>query len=155
MRTERRKGLISIHASRQKFEKETIMTAPTPVRTQSYEKDEYPEHTPSDVRLFGSDNLCYGILFGGLDCYPDVKKIRDMQAFIPHAVNAYETHQACIDAQAKQLKLLYNRNAMLVEALEVLTNRATNLDFSATHEGIQNCDALVKARKALAAVKGE
>jgi len=39
----------------------------------------------------------------------------------------------------------------LLEALEMLHFRACSLDQSATHEGLQNCEALAKARAALLA----
>ena len=46
----------------------------------------------------------------------------------------------------------------LMAALETLTERATNdsgFDQSATHHGIANCDALAKAREAIARATGE
>jgi len=62
-------------------------------------------------------------------------------AFIVEACNAYDTIRA--------------QNAELVKALSHLLVRASSLDQSATHDGLQNCDALAKARAALAKVQKE
>lgn len=74
------------------------MHVPTPFRTQSYEHDEYPTHSKADMRLYGSDDLCYGILFGGDDCYPDIDKIRNVQASIAPILNSHEALIEAIEA---------------------------------------------------------
>jgi hypothetical protein len=43
----------------------------------------------------------------------------------------------------------------LLSTLEKLLSRAEKLDQSATHEGLQNCEAIAKAREAIRKAKGE
>lgn len=43
----------------------------------------------------------------------------------------------------------------LLAALERLSERCAALDQSATHDGIENCNAMVAARAAIAKAKGE
>jgi hypothetical protein len=43
----------------------------------------------------------------------------------------------------------------LLSALEVLISRANSLDQSATHDGLQNCEAIAQAQEALRKAKGE
>lgn len=49
--------------------------------------------------------------------------------------------------------MVQQRNDML-EALRVLVDRAMALDQSVTHDGIENCYALAKAREAIAKATG-
>ena len=49
------------------------------------------------------------------------------------------------EANAKAIAAL----PALLEALEGLLSRASSLDQSATHDGLQNCDAIANARSAL------
>jgi len=43
----------------------------------------------------------------------------------------------------------------LLSTLEKLLSRAEKLDQSATHEGLQNCEAIAQARETLRKAKGE
>ena len=63
---------------------------PGPFRLVHYEADEYPSHCKADARIIGADGLCYGILFGGDDSYPDVGKIRKAHTLIAAAPELLE-----------------------------------------------------------------
>lgn len=56
-------------------------------------------------------------------------------------------------ANAERLAHCWNCHDELVEALELLTDCAADLDQTATSNGLRNCDALAKARAALAKAK--
>jgi hypothetical protein len=43
----------------------------------------------------------------------------------------------------------------LLSALEKLLSRSSTLDQSATHEGLQNCEAIAQAREAIRKARGE
>jgi hypothetical protein len=43
----------------------------------------------------------------------------------------------------------------LLSALELLLSRSGGLDRSATHDGLQNCEAIAQAREAIRKAKGE
>jgi len=64
----------------------------------------------------------------------DVEEAEANAAFIVRACNAHEE---------------------LVKALETLLERANGLDQSATHDGLSNCNAITKARIAIAKAKAE
>jgi|APGre2960657404_1045060.scaffolds.fasta_scaffold241531_2 hypothetical protein len=55
------------------------------------------------------------------------------------------------DQQIKALGQATAALPALLEALEGLLSRVSSLDQSATHDGLQNCDAIANARSALIA----
>lgn len=58
------------------------------------------------------------------------------------------------DANAHTEVRLFDAAPELLAALEYLLSRAQHLDQSPTHDGCENCDALARARVAIAKAKG-
>lgn len=84
-------GIVDLEDMRATKRGDTMSAHTTgPFHLIQHETDEYPTHCKADARIIGADGLCYGILFGGEDSYPDVEKLRMAHAFIVRACNSHE-----------------------------------------------------------------